>query len=110
MAVDIIAEGRKFVSCLLFVDFEILDKYKSRFKMKDLTDEQFLNSALINDKIAEVVNLVNDNLDHWEQIRKYHLIKDRISIESGEITPSMKLRRAIVEEKYRKVIEDFYKE
>jgi hypothetical protein len=54
--------------------------------------------------------IVNKNLNHWEQIQKYYLVTNPISIESGELTPSMKLKRNFVEEKYQSVIDKFYDE
>jgi len=110
MAVSIIAEGKKFVSCLLFVDFEILEKCKNKFGMIGKSDEEFLNSDLVNKKISRLITSVNSNLNKWEQIQKYYLVKDKISVETGELTPSMKLRRNVVEEKYKKVIDKFYED
>jgi long-chain acyl-CoA synthetase len=109
-AAAIIAEGKKFVSCLLFADFEIMDKYKSKFNAVNLSDEEFLSGKIIADKINNLIAKINAELNHWEQIQKYYLAKEPISVESGELTPSMKLRRSVVEEKYRDVIEEFYKE
>ena len=67
-------------------------------------------SNFLKRKIDQLILAVNENLNHWEQIQKYQLIFDPISIETGELTPSMKLRRSFIEEKYRHVIEEFYVE
>ena len=107
-AAAIIAEGKKFVSCLLFPDFEIVEKYKNKFSIK--SDEDFINSESVNKKIVKLINFVNANLNKWEQIQKYYLVKDKISVETEELTPSMKLRRPVIEEKYKNVIDGFYKE
>jgi long-chain acyl-CoA synthetase len=109
-AACIIAEGKKFVSCLLFPDFDILPRYKQKAKLENLSDEEFLNSDFIKSRTDKLITLVNKNLNHWEQIQKYYLVKETISIKSGELTPSMKLKRNFVEEKYKDVIEEFYTE
>ncbi|MES2677667.1 MAG: long-chain fatty acid--CoA ligase [Pseudomonadota bacterium] len=107
-AACIIAESKKFVSCLLFVDFEILAKYKARVGLENLSDEDFLKSNFIKTRTQKLITQTNQSLNHWEQIQKFHLITKPISIKTGELTPSMKLRRNFVEEKFKEVIEGFY--
>lgn len=109
-AACIIAEGRKFVSCLLFPDFELLARYKKKSNLENLSDEEFLNHKFMSNSIDKLIAIVNKNLNHWEQIQKYYLVTTPISIETGELTPSMKLKRNFVEEKYQNVINKFYDE
>ncbi len=104
----VVAEGRKFVSCLLFPDFEILEKYKKKVGLENLTDEDFLRSDFIKNRSQKLIDKVNQNLNHWEQIQKFYLSTKPISISTGELTPSMKLRRNFVEEKFKDQIESFY--
>jgi long-chain acyl-CoA synthetase len=107
----IIAEGKKFVSAILFPDFEILPKFKQKFssgKFKDLNDREFLTNSVFYDAVQQVINEINKKLNHSEQIEKFHIALEPISIASGEITPSMKLKRHVLEEKYQKIIEQFY--
>ncbi|MFT6259359.1 MAG: long-chain acyl-CoA synthetase [Rickettsiales bacterium] len=104
----IVAEGRKFVSCLLFVEFDLINQHKERFGFKDLSNEEFLRSDFVGKKIGKLIQRVNKNLNDWEQIKKFHLSDQPISIETGELTPSMKLRRNFLEEKFKDVIDGFY--
>ena len=78
--------------------------------MANISDDNFLKSDFINKKIQSALFQINSHLNHWEQIQKYYLAKDQSSIETGELTPSMKLKRNIIEKKYQKEIEDLYKE
>jgi long-chain acyl-CoA synthetase len=107
-AACIIAEGRKFVSCLLFPDFEVLGRYKKKVNLANLSDDEFLASDFVKKRIDKLIAQINQNLNHWEQIQKYHLATKPISIQTGELTPSMKLKREFVEKKYQEVIEGFY--
>ena len=75
---------------------------------QNVSDEEFLKSAILNKFITQKIAIINKNLDHWQQIQKFHIATKPISIESGEITPSMKLKRNVLEEKYCEVIEEFY--
>jgi long-chain acyl-CoA synthetase len=106
----IIAEGRKFVSCLLFVDFDNIERYKKKIGLQKLKNEDFLNSDFVKQRTEKLIHKVNQDLNHWEKIQKFHLVKKPISIKTGELTPSMKLRRNFVEEKFKDIIEGFYEE
>ena len=86
------------------------EKYKKKIGLANMSDDEFLKSDFINQKIQNIISQVNSGLNHWEQIQKYYLAKDAVSIETGELTPSMKLKRNVIEKKYQKEIEDFYKE
>jgi long-chain acyl-CoA synthetase len=55
-----------------------------------------------------LVEGVNQNLNEWEKIRRYHLVTERPTIEKGEITPSMKLVRGEIEKRFKKEIEAMY--
>jgi long-chain acyl-CoA synthetase len=103
----VIAESRKFAAVLLFPDFEILKNIKQKFKFLG-SDSEFLQSKILYNFVEKNVVSINKNLDHWEQIQKFHIALEPISIESGDITPSMKLKRNVLEEKYKSVIESFY--
>ncbi len=105
----IIAEGRRFVSAIIFPDFESLKKIKTKFSFSgdDLT---FLRSGFLQKFVELKINEINRAFDHWQQIQKFHIATEEISIERGEITPSMKLRRNVLEKKYASIIEDFYHE
>ncbi len=95
----IIAEGRKFVSCLFFIDQEMIDIKTKNDKNK---------KKIIEKNLENIVAKVNKNLNQWERIRKSEIIFDELSIEGGEITPSMKLKRNIIEAKYQNLIDDMY--
>jgi long-chain acyl-CoA synthetase len=104
----VIAEGRKFTSALLFPEFDLLKKLKQKFAF-DGSDEEFLKSEKLREFVSQKIVQINKDLNHWEEVQKFHIVTQQISIESGEITPSMKLKRNVLEEKYKEVIEKFYR-
>ncbi|MDA9230972.1 long-chain fatty acid--CoA ligase [Rickettsiales bacterium] len=95
----IIAEGKKFVSCLFFIDSEII-----KSKIKNHQDKE----KIIENDLKNIISKLNKELNQWERIRKFQVIFDELSIEGGEITPSMKLKRNIIEDKYQNLIDDIY--
>ncbi len=105
----VIAEGKKFTSAILFPEFELLKKFKEKFNFSG-SDEEFLKSEILQKFTQEKVDQINKNLNHWEQIQKFYIAPQPIGIESGEITPSMKLKRNVLEEKYQNEIAEFYRD
>ncbi|MDD2639554.1 MAG: long-chain fatty acid--CoA ligase [Arcobacteraceae bacterium] len=95
----IIANNRKYVSALLFVNQEVA---------KEVDAETFYASKSIQELIQKHVNSVNYDLNKWEKVIKYSLITQKISIDTGELTPSMKIRKNEVEKIYHAVIETMY--
>ena len=105
----IIADNRSFVSALLFVDdIAIGNLQKQIFPNSSIAD--FINSQLLLEIINNKIKQINQELDHWENIRKFILINSQLSIEKGEITPSMKIKRKIIEQKYQQEIDNLYQE
>ena len=105
----IIAEGKNFVSALLFIDFELLKNIKNKFKFFG-DDNNFLTSIILQNFVAQKIAIINKKFDNWEQIKKFKIIIEPISIETGEITPSMKLKRNILEKKFALEIEELYRD
>jgi len=108
----IIAEGRPFVSALIYPDFESLISLKQDLNAQEGGEGResgsFLQSEAVRNRFERIVESVNAGLNSWEQIRKFHIIDTPPTIESGEITPTLKVRRYAVEAKYQHKIDSFY--
>ncbi len=101
----IIANNKKYVSCLLFIDKEI---YKNDILNKQLTIEDYYNQNIVHKSIKKDIEKINSKLNEWERIIQYTIITNDISIEGGELTPSMKICRSVIEEKYEEIINKMY--
>jgi long-chain acyl-CoA synthetase len=95
----IIANNRKYVSALLFVNHELAPQNET---------EAFYNLDTIKSAIKNHIEKVNFDLNKWEKIVKYSLVTQKISIDSGELTPSMKIRKNEIETLYKNIIESMY--
>mgnify|MGYP000291148179 CR=1 FL=1 len=105
----VIANDRQYVTALLFVDVETYKQYKEKSKHDDsFTVDDFYNLKQVQNKIKKHINLINSNLNKWEMIVKYEIITQSLSIENGELTPSMKICRAVIESKYESRINTMY--
>jgi len=106
----VIGDRRKFLSALLVPDFENL-AVEAR-KMGLSTDDRtaLLDQPPVRDLYEREVAAVNEGLARYEQIRKFDLLPAEFTIEGGEITPTMKIKRRVVAEKYGEVIDALYGE
>ncbi len=102
----VIANNRKYTTALLFVDKEIFNEAKRL--NKHLTIQEYYNNEKITSKINNYIKEVNKDLNQWEKVVQYKLITNDISIETGELTPSMKVCRAVIEQKYENDINSMY--
>ena len=102
----IFANNRQYVSALLFVD---KDKYMSR-KDKNLSIEEYYSDTSILHDIQNHIEYTNKKLSKTEKVIKYKLITNDISIETGELTPSMKICRNKIEVIYKNEIDSMYEE
>ena len=104
----VISQNKKYTTALLFVD---KDRFEQMRKTNpDLTIEKFYNQESVLKSINTHINNLNNKLNVWEKVVKYKLITNPISIEGGELTPSMKICRSKIEEKYEDIIKNLYEE
>lgn len=104
----VIANNRKFASALVFLNPEGARRML-KFQKEEFSIERALQSDRIHEAINRHIGRINSKLNHWEQIRKWTLVSDELSIESGLLTPTLKLRRKATEEKYAEQIEEMYR-
>ena len=67
-------------------------------------------SKEVRDLIAPFIDEVNKDVASWEQVKKWTILPADLTLESGDLTPSMKLKRKAVEQKYRNVLDGFYED
>lgn len=105
----VIGNGRKFVSALIVPAFMHVRKWLADNKMNVPVN----NSDII--KMPEVVNLIQDQVNkynpefsHPEQVKKFALLPDEWTIDGGELTPTIKIKRKVIEQKYAAQIDELY--
>lgn len=103
----IIAESKSFVAVLLFIDYDLIANLQKKLGYQQNINN-FLESSSLKSYTQEIIDKINNDLDQWEQIKKFKIITDKISVETNEITPSLKLKRSYLEHKYQHFINDFY--
>jgi len=104
----IVAEGYPYVTCLLFSNHEHLLQSKKEQKAENQSDEEFVQSPFVRNEIDKLIENINQHLNLPQQIHGYRFILEPLTIKNGELTPSMKIRRAVVVKKYAQLIEEMY--
>lgn len=104
----IIADNKKFVSCLIIPDFDAVKNLKQKKGVPHISDDDFLKGSYVKEELNQVVQAVNGQLNNWEKIREWRLIPKPLSIEGGELTPTLKLKRDVLERKYKELVDSIY--
>lgn len=101
---------RKFVSALITLDPDAITDWANAHGMEGKSYTEVVNSEPIQKLVAGHVAELNTKLNPWEQVKKYKVLDNDLSIESGEITPSMKVKRRVVEDNYKDILDSFYQD
>lgn len=104
----VIADQRNFPSALIVPDFATLRAWAESQGIEGSTNQEYCaNEQVVGRVMSEVSELCSD-LAQFERIKKIALIGNDFSIDGGELTPTMKVRRRQVNEKYKEQIEEIY--
>ncbi|HKJ80858.1 MAG TPA: long-chain fatty acid--CoA ligase, partial [Ignavibacteriaceae bacterium] len=104
----LIGDSRMFLSALIVPDFESVREYADSHKIPYTSNEDLAKNSEIYKLIEKDMTKFQKQLANYEKVRKFVLLEKPFSIETGEITPSMKIKRKFVEERYRNLIEEMY--
>lgn len=108
--VIVIGDGRRFVSALIVPDFEALEKWAKDQNLSYGSHEELIGKPEVNDLIWEEIQRQQQHFSDYEKIRKFSLLPEPFTIEGGQLTPTMKIKRAVVEKQFGELIEKMYAE
>ncbi len=94
----VIGEGQKFPSALIVPSFEFVREWAKR-KHADIGDgsnKAIVNSEAVKARIDREINEINAEFGRWEQLKKVQLLENEMTIEGGELTPTLKLKRKVI--------------
>ena len=106
----VIGDKRKYCSALLVPSVEALQKYAKEKGLPEMSVQELINDQVILELIEKEVEAVSKELASYETIKKFALIDHLFTIESGELTPTLKVKRNVVEERYKDIIDGLYAE
>ena len=106
----IIADQRKFVSALIIPEYKALEEYAKANGIVYSSREELCASDKIHTMMMERIDTLQQQLAHYEQIKRFTLLPKPFTMESGELTNTLKMRRKVINEHYKKEIENMYAE
>jgi long-chain acyl-CoA synthetase len=104
----LIGDKRMFLSALIVPDYEALKEFADAHKIAYTSESDLTNNERIYKLIEDDMSKLQKQLANYERVRKFALLDKPFTIETGEITPSLKIKRKVVEEKYNYLIEKMY--
>lgn len=106
----VVGENQKFPAALIVPSFPYLENWckENNVPWDNNKRAESLKNPKIVERFWQEVNLYNQQFGNWEQIKKIQLIPDEWTVETMELTPTMKLKRRVIMEKYKAEIEGFY--
>jgi long-chain acyl-CoA synthetase len=104
----VLADKRKFASAIIAPNFDALEYWARQNRVAYGSREELIANAQVFSLFEDVIADVNKNLAQFEKIKKFILVADVFSIANNALTPTMKLKRRFIEERYRKQIDELY--
>ena len=104
----VIGENEKFTAALIVPDFEFLHNWCSIHKVTFRENDDLIAKQRVIDRYQEEVDKYNKDLGHTSQIKVFRLVPNQWTPESGDLSPTQKLKRKVVMKKYKKLVEVIY--
>ena len=108
--IAIIADQRKFVSALIIPEYRLLEEYARKNGIDFETREDLCANEKIHDMMQERIETLQQQLAHYEQVKRFTLVAHHFSMENGELTNTLKLKRRVINENYKEEIDKMYEE
>lgn len=106
--VMVIGENQKFTAAIISPSIFNLQRWCIKKGLKWTNIEEMIKTPQVKDKYIRELNRINTALGHVEQIKKFELVSDEWSPQTGELTPTMKLKRKVILTKYKNLVEKIY--
>ena len=108
--VAVIANERKFVSALIVPEFRLVEEWAKDHGIAFESREDLCKNPKVNKMMMERIQTLQQQLAHYEQIKRFTLIAHHFSMESGELTNTLKIRRPVIYKNFKEVIDRMYEE
>ncbi len=106
----VVGEKRKFACALISPNFALLEEWAHNNGVQFSSRADLVSNQKVQELYQGIVQDVNENLARFEKLKRVVVVPDEFSADNGALTPTLKLRRRVVEERYRNQIEETYKQ
>jgi long-chain acyl-CoA synthetase len=105
----VIGDGQKMPAAFIQPSFDFVKEWAKIHKINiGTTNAEIISSTKVIERIQEEVDQLNEKFGNWEKIKRFELTPDVWSIEGGHLTPTLKLKRKVVMEKYKDLFNKIY--
>jgi long-chain acyl-CoA synthetase len=104
----VFGEGRNFAVALVTLDADSIGGWAKDHGLGDTPYEELTKSDAVHEMIDEHVKKLNASLNRWETIKKWAVLDEDLSVEGGQLTPSLKVKRGVVAEQNKETLDGFY--
>ena len=108
--IAVIADERKFVSALIVPEYRLLEEYAKASGIEYGSMEELCADKRINEMIKERIDTLQQQLAYYEQVKRFTILPKPFTMENGELTNTLKLKRRVVNENYKAAIDKMYEE
>ncbi len=104
----VIAEGKKFVSALIVPNFQEVKTYCEQSDIKAEDPDEMIRHGMVRSFFGQLVDEANQKLEGFEQVKNFALLSRELTTEAGELTHTLKVKRRVVDQKFKDIIESLY--
>ncbi|MDR1678821.1 MAG: long-chain fatty acid--CoA ligase [Prevotellaceae bacterium] len=104
----VLGENQKFAAAIILPDFNFLPGWAKRHNIKYTTDSEMVKHPEIDKRFRKEIKKYNNYFGDWEQIKKFELVADEWSQATGVLTPTQKVKRRVIQERYAEIIEKLF--
>jgi long-chain acyl-CoA synthetase len=101
-------DGRNYVTALITLDADAMTTWAQNNGMAGQRYEQVVTSRQVRAMVGEYVDELNSRLNRWETVKRFEILPTELTVEDGALTPSLKLKRRVVEKRYADVLDGMY--
>ncbi len=106
--VALVGDGEKFISALIVPNFENLKEWAANNNISDLNKDNLTHNIAVRQLYKDIITEFNVNFGKVEQVKQFELLSDEWTPENGLLTATLKLRRKMIKDKYKNLINTFY--
>jgi long-chain acyl-CoA synthetase len=99
---------RHFVSALVTLDPDAIQGWAAQHGMEGRSYHEIVTSDACREMVQGYIDQLNAGLNRWETIKKFTILENDLTVEEGELTPSLKLKRKVVHDRYKDVLDSHY--
>ncbi len=104
----LVGDGRMFLTALIVPEFDILKNYAISGGIKFTMEADLTRNEEVRKLFEKEIQRIQKDLPTYERVRRFELLPEQLTVENGEITPTLKVKRKVVEKKYAELIEKMY--